>query len=237
MPLALLPAFLPALLGLSLPAGAQTLAPSSKVVVHIDGMVCSDCQQAVTGALEALPFVQNAVTSFAAAGACLSLSSPGETADIDQAVADQGYTVTSIEAVDACPVRLRPGHRIDPWEDTAGVDAVVVSHGEEVDLDALQVPGKYSVIDFGAPWCGPCHAAAAALRTYLRQHDDVAVRAITLDAADPQASYALPVARQHLKWVAGIPWFLVTDPAGRSVYKGADVDALIDAIDQRRARQ
>ncbi len=219
------------------PARAETVAPPAHVVVHIDGMVCHGCQRKVTEALEALPFVADAAASFAVGGACLDLAAEGDTAPIREAVNGLGYTVTGIEAVDACPPELREGHRVDPWDDTGGHDVLVISRGEAVTLEDHLAPGKFTIVDFGAPWCGPCHAAAAALRAYMDDHADVAVRAITLDADDPEASYALPVVEQHLKWVAGIPWFIVYDPGGRVIYKGSEVEAVTRTIDKRRSRR
>ncbi len=228
---------IPLALMAALPALAEPVAPPARVLVHIDGMVCNGCQKNVTAALEGLPFVRNSVSSFAVGGACLELSGGGDTERIREAVTGLGYTVRAIEAVETCPAKLRPGHRIDPWDDTGGHDVVVVSRGEEVDLEAQLVADKYTVIDFGAPWCGPCHTAAATLRRYMDEHADTAVRAITLDANDPRESYALPVVEQHLKWIGGIPYFIVYDPSGRTIYKGSEVDAAIKAIDKRRERR
>ena len=219
------------------PALAEPVAPPAHVVVRIDGMVCHGCQRKVTAALEALPFVADAAASFAAGGACLDLAAEGDTGPIREAVSGLGYTVTGVEAVDACPPDLREGHRVDPWDDTGGHDVAIISRGEAVTLEDHLAPGRFTIVDFGAPWCGPCHAAAAALRAYMDGHDDVAVRAVSLDADDPEESYALPVVEQHLKWVAGIPWFIVYAPDGRVIYEGSEVEAAMKAIDRRRRRR
>ena len=219
------------------PAFAEPISPPGRVVVHLDGMVCKGCQDNVAATLDGLPFLEGTVASFAVGGACATLSAPGDTERIGQAIAGLGYSLTSVEVVQSCPPKLRRGHRVDPWDDTGGHDVQVISRGEEVDLQAHLAAGKHTVVDFGAPWCGPCHTAAAALREHMSTHDDVAVRAVSLEADDPHASFALPVAAQHLEWVSGIPYFLVFDAAGRSLYKGADVAAAIRAIDKHRSRR
>ena len=81
---------------------------------------------------------------------------------------------------------------------------VVVSHGEAVDLTKLAAAGKFTVYDFGAPWCEPCYGVADALKVYLGQHNDTAVRAVVLDAGDPKQSFALPVVKQYLEFAAGL---------------------------------
>ena len=77
------------------PALAEPVAPPSRVVVHIDGMVCNGCQKNVSAALEALPFVASSTASFAVGGACLDLSAQGDTDRIREAVDGLGYAVTS----------------------------------------------------------------------------------------------------------------------------------------------
>ncbi len=227
------------LLAWALPASlalAEPLAPPGKVVVHIDGMVCNGCQKSVTAALNNLDFLDETRASFAVGGACASVSGEGDADRIREVVAGLGYTVTGIETAAVCPTALRKGHRVDPWDGAEGLDVVIISRGERVDIEDNLVADKFTVIDFGAPWCGPCHTSAATLSAYLADHDDTAVRAITLDEEDPYASYALPVAEQHLKFVAGIPYFMVYAPSGKVIYRGAVVEGVIEAIDKKRSR-
>ena len=221
----------------SSPALAEPVAPPAHVVVHIDGMVCSGCQQTISTALDNLSFVKETTASFAVGGACLDLSGEGDTGPIREAVTGLGYTVTSIESVASCPRALRKGHRVDPWDGSEGFDVQIISRGEEVDLREHLAADKYTVVDFGAPWCGPCHVVAAKLKEYLTAHEDVAVRAVTLDARNPKESYAMPAAKQHLKFVAGIPYFLVYDASGKTIYKGGEVEDVMKNIDKQRSRK
>ena len=165
----------------------------------------------------------------------MELSAEPDFDAVRTAVTGLGYTVASVNLVNNCPRSLQGGMR-DPWANTDGVDAAVISHGERVELSDHRVEGKFTIIDFGAPWCGPCHEAARDLKVYLGEHDDTAVRAVTMGGNDPDESYSLPVAKQHLQWVDAIPYFIVFDRNGKTVYKGAELDALILAIDKRRGR-
>jgi thiol-disulfide isomerase/thioredoxin len=122
----------------------------------------------------------------------------------------------------------------DPWAGVAGIDLAHVSNGEAIELPKVLAPGKFTVVDFGASWCGPCYAAADAIEAYVRKNPDVAVRAVLLAGGDARASFAQPIVKQHLQFAQGLPYFLAFGPDGRSVYKGSDLDALFSAIDRKR---
>lgn len=205
------------------------------VLLDVGGMGDECCAQNVSAALQAMPFVRSVAVSPADGKACATLKAALDEAALRAGIVAAGYTVTTLTPVEACPAGLVPARK-DPWDGVNGLDAIVISRGEAVDLSAHAAVGKFTVYDFGAPWCAPCFTTAETLRTYLGAHNDVAVRVVYLDQADALASFALPAAKQHLQFAAALPWFVVQDAKGRSVYKGTDVAAAIAAIDKRRAR-
>lgn len=133
---------------------------------------------------------------------------------------------------DCCAPKEAAGK--DPWAGVDGIDLAHVSNGEVIDLPKVLAPGKFTIVDFGASWCGPCYTAADTIEAYVRKNPDVAVRAVLLAGADAKASFAQPVVKQHLQFAQGLPYFLVFGPDGRSVYKGSELDALFSAIDRKR---
>ena len=213
---------------------AMQLASAETLVVNIDGMNCISCEGKLTEALEAVPEVSKVTVSFDAKGACVAGKADRDA--VQQAIAAVGpYEIASIESVERCPPRMVAGDKTNPWLSIPeGLDAEIISFGKEVDLAPNLAAGKFTIVDFGAPWCGPCHEVAAELKTYLGAHDDVAVRAITLDADTPKVSFNMPAAQQHLKFAGGLPYLLVFDAHGKRIYKGGDLKAATAAIEKKR---
>ena len=52
---------------------------------------------------------------------------------------------------------------------------------------------------------------------------------ISLDGADATVSFGLPVAKQQPQWAEGLPWLIVVNPKGKTVYQGSDPAAAIAA--------
>ncbi len=52
--------------------------------------------------------------------------------------------------------------------------------GRRVDIKALLVPGKITMIDFYAPWCGPCRVLRPKLEKLARKYKDVYLRKVNI---------------------------------------------------------
>ena len=200
--------------------------------ISIEGMFCISCQAKVTTALDKLDFVAQSSASTASGTACADLNGTVDNEAISNAIRQFGYTIANIEIVDACD----PNTKRFPvnWGNTEGLDAAVISRGETVDLDVHRPTSKWTIFDFGAPWCGPCHAAEHLLKAYLRDNADTALRAIVLDSQDANESFAMPVVKQHLQAAPGLPYFIVMDPDAKTVFKGSDVEKLLQKLDKKK---
>jgi thiol-disulfide isomerase/thioredoxin len=108
-----------------------------------------------------------------------------------------------------------------PWADA---DARVLL-AEEVrgrDVEALGVPGKTTVIELGATWCGPCHQVHPFLRRLARR-PNVAVRFVDADEC--------PEFVKRYDPTGGLPMFLVIDPRGALVRTAFGADPhMIDGL-------
>jgi copper chaperone CopZ len=211
-------------------------AQASSLLVTVEGMDCAGCNRKLSGALEALPFLDGVTASFAEQAACGEVKGAVDEAAVTEAVATTGYKLLAITPKDACPAALTAALP-EPWGTRgAGLDVVTISHGETVDLAAHRADGKITIFDFGASWCTPCHEAAETLAVWLADRPEVAVRAIELAGADPGASYAQPVVAQHLQYVEGVPWFIVHSADGKKLIQTRSVDKLMAAVDKARKR-
>ena len=145
------------------------------------------------------------------------------------------YDILEMVEKEVCPTADSTKSRSsrDVWQDTSGIDVLTVSNGDEFAYKEKVVPGKFTIFDFGASWCGPCYIAAQRLRVELETHTDIAVRAISL-GDDPNTSFDLPVARQHLAFAPGLPWFVVYAPTGKKIYEGGNVEKALSKISKSR---
>jgi len=211
---------------------ALTSAQAEMMRVEIDGMTCGGCADKVNKALDMLSFLSETNTSASAGAACSTLDGTLDEGAVSAVITDLGYTTKAISTVDTCDADAAkfPAN----WGDVEGLDVVVISQGDEVELSDHAVAGKFTIYDFGAPWCAPCHVAEKMLKDYLREHEDVAIRAVVLDRQNPKESFNLPAAHQHLRSAPGLPYFVVVNAQGKAVFKGSDVAKLLRKIDKKR---
>jgi len=109
-------------------------------------------------------------------------------------------------------------------------DVRIIAHGEEVDLEAHAVPGKYTVFDFYAAWCPPCRVLSPALeRLASRQMERLAIRKVDI------VDWTMPVAGQH--GIESLPYLILFDPEGNKVASGEQVFARLLKLFGENARE
>ena len=151
-------------------AGRRTTVVS---LVKID---CSDCGSQLVADLRERPGVYEA--SFDRRKAEVSVvASPAFDVftAVRQGAAQRGFDVL---------LGAGRGEYLDPPRFPEGADVrLLVRDGADLpSLDALLVPGKVTVVDFSASWCGPCRAVDEHVIDVLRTRNDVAYR--RLDVGD-----------------------------------------------------
>jgi thioredoxin 1 len=115
----------------------------------------------------------------------------------------------------------------------AQLDIRVISHGDAYDLPKHLAPGKYTVVDFWAEWCGPCHVLTPKIERLVKESSNVALRTIELQSWD---SAAAKQATKDFK-LPGLPYVRVYAPDGKFVgaVVGNDI-AKIEALIAGRKR-
>jgi thiol-disulfide isomerase/thioredoxin len=104
--------------------------------------------------------------------------------------------------------------------------AVLTENGSAVGpLEALRVPGKYTVFDVYADWCLPCQDVDRRLREIAAERPDVAVRKLNV------VDFESPLAAELGPQFDALPYLVVFSPAGgRTVVVGLDPPALDRAL-------
>jgi thiol-disulfide isomerase/thioredoxin len=102
---------------------------------------------------------------------------------------------------------------------------VLTAKGVDIrDLKAHVAPGKVTVFDFYADWCGPCHKIDRIFARVLTDRKDVAVRKLNIVQFDS------PLAR---RWVGNsIPYVLIFGRTGKPLFelRGSDPVAVAVAL-------
>ncbi len=87
----------------------------------------------------------------------------------------------------------------------------ITKPGEMVDIYKHLVPGKITVMDFFATWCGPCRKADEFFGELLTQRNDIALR--KMDIVDWDSD----IAKHYLQDATEIPYMIIFDAEGNEL--------------------
>ena len=216
----LLPAVLVTVLAAA-PAVAETLRFT---VIGID---CAACAPPIERALKGVSGVRSVKLDWKAGVATVEVPEGFDRSKLRDAVAAIGY-----EAV--FDGEARKDLQALPEEERRGLDIASASDGARIDLAAVVVPGKITLLDYWAEWCSPCHLLDARLQHLVKANPQIAVRRVNVGKWDNDA--AKQATREFR--LEALPYVRVYDAKGKFVgaVTGGSWDEILKTIEKAKGK-
>ena len=131
---------------------------------------------------------------------------------MDRAVIALAIVVAAAAIVYASYRALGAPTDVDIAPADSGDVVTLAKGGEEVDLVANLVPGKYTIYDFYADWCPPCRALDVEFRAMASRHENLAIRRVDI------VDWSTPVVKQHA--FESLPFIVLFGPDGQEISRG-----------------
>lgn len=198
-------------LAIAIGCSAPQLAQPADVALSLVDIDCQSCGATALTVLRAQPGVAKAE---------FDLKSAEIRVHFDAARILPGDMVRLIAAAKLkAKVGGGQGSYAPQQEFPAGADVQwVTKTGEAVDIAKAAVPGKVTVVDFGAPWCMPCRALDKDLAEQLKARPLLALRKVDI------VDWDTPAAKTNLANVPALPYTVVFNARGGQVGSVAGLD-------------
>ncbi|HET7435838.1 MAG TPA: cation transporter [Thermoanaerobaculia bacterium] len=209
------------LFALAVPAFADTM---TFTVVGID---CEGCSAPIVKALRAVPGVKSVKLDWKAGVATVDVPAGFDREQLHKALTNLGF-----EAV--FPGETRKDLQPLPEAANQALDVQTDEEGKKLDLKTLLVPGKVTIVDFYANWCGPCSVLEMRIRNYMHTHEGFALRRVNVGKWDTPA--AVQATREFR--AEALPYVRIYDRNGKFVaaVTGGMWDQVLDGFTKAEAR-
>lgn len=209
----------PLLIGLLL--ATPTLARADRTQVYsVQGADCASCAEEIKGQLQKVKGIQKVDFDKHAVELTVRMADGVTDEAVLGAIKRSGKGLKGI-------VGAGHGAYLPVPEFPAGTDVQVLTRdGSAVGpLPKLAVPGKYTVFDVYADWCGPCRMIDERLREVVTRRRDLAIRKLNVRDFDT------PLALELGSGFETLPYVVVITPKGKRLeVVGTDFEALDKAL-------
>lgn len=189
----------------------------------IVGIDCEGCVGPITKTLKSVKGVTDVRFDWKKATASVNVPAGFDRTLVRKALVDLGFEVIF-------PGEKRKDLERPPAEVVKTLDVKTDAGTRKVDVAKTVVPGKVTILDFYADWCGPCHILEARLLTLMTVKPNLALRRVNVGKWDNQA------ARQatHEFRAESLPYIRVYDAKGRFVaaVTGGAWDKVLAALEK-----
>ncbi|MDQ5858633.1 MAG: thioredoxin domain-containing protein [Acidobacteriota bacterium] len=206
--------------------GARTGAEQT-LRFAIIGIDCKECAPPIVKALREVPGVKSATLDWKKGVATVDVADGFDRTRIKKAIDAIGY-----DAVFAGENRKE--FAALPADVVRKLDIVSFDGAKKVDLKAIAVPGKITVVDYWAEWCSPCHFLEKRLHHLLSSDPKMALRRVNVGEWD-NAAARQATAEFRLE---ALPYVRVYDSRGKFVadVTGGSWDQFLKVLEKARAR-
>jgi copper chaperone CopZ len=142
----------------------------------VAGIDCDLCAPPVVRALSAVPGVKDVKVDTKTSMATVDVPPDFDKAKLRAALENAGFEMDA----DFKPL---------PPAVVKTLDIQSFNGRTRVDLDAIAEPGKVTLVDFYADWCGPCKVLETRLERYMQAHPKVALRRLDIAHWDNVAAH------------------------------------------------
>ena len=194
------------------------LAAERTQVFSLQGADCTDCDDKIKAELATMPGVKKVE---------FDKMKVELTVRLEDGVSDEDVMAAVLRAGLKAVVGGGSGAYASAPAYPAGSDVVSLTNdGQKVGpLKKLRVPGKHTVFDVYADWCGPCRLIDEALRRIVAERSDVAVRKLNV------VDFDSPLSRELGSGFEALPYVVVFSPSGKRMdIRGANVKKLEEAL-------
>lgn len=177
---------------------------NTKLEFTIEGLSCWGCANTAKGVLENLDGVDSADVNFDTKKAVVYTDGSVSEKEIKEAIAAKNF-----QALFEGDATIKPLTE----EEKKGLNIQTIKGGKKIKFENHLSPGKLTVFDFYAEWCGPCKIYSPKVERLLLEYENVAVRKV--DVVEWKSELAKQLTKEYE--LPALPFTLIFDDQGNLV--------------------